>query len=78
MGVPLSEILADINMVRTENEVGKPMNTSFYKRFVDDIYIKRNKSQQDVLFEALNNFQPSIKLTIEVNLEKSFQTQKSF
>ena len=72
MGVPLSEILADIDMVRTENEVVNPTNTPFYKRFVDDIYIKRNKSQQDVLFEALNNFQPSIKLTIEVNLEKSF------
>ena len=43
------------------------MNPPFYKRFVDDIYSKRNKSQKDVLFEALNNFHPNIKLTIVVD-----------
>ena len=67
MGGPLSVILADIHMVRTENKVIKPMNPPFYERFVDDIYSKRNKSQQDVLFETLNNFHPNIKLTIKVN-----------
>ena len=67
MGGPLSVILAYIHMVRTENEVVKPMNTPFYKRFVNDIYCKRNKSQEDVLFETLNNFHPNIKLTREVN-----------
>ena len=67
MGGPLSVILADIHMVRTENEVVKPINLPFYERFVDDIYSKRNKSLLDVLFETLNNFHPNIKLTIEVN-----------
>ena len=67
MGAPLSVTLADIHMVRTENELVKPMNPPFYKRFADDINSKRNKSQQDVLFEALNNFHPNIKLTVEVN-----------
>ena len=75
MGGPLSVILADIHMVRTENEVVKPLNPPFYKRFVDDIYRRRNKSQQDVLFEALNNFHPNIKLTIEVNPEKFLDTK---
>ena len=75
MGGPLSVILADIHMVRTENEVVKPMNPPFYKRFVDDIYSKRNKSQKDVLFEALNNFHPNIKLTIEVNPVKFLDTK---
>ena len=37
MGGPLSVILADIHMVRTENEVVKPLNPLFYIRFVDDI-----------------------------------------
>ena len=63
----MSVILADIHIVKTENEVVKPMNPPFYKRFVDDIYSKRNKSQKDVLFEALNNFHPNIKLTIVVD-----------
>ena len=69
-GRPLSVILADIHMVRTKNEVVKPMNPPFYKRFVDDIYSRRNKSQQDVLFEDLNNFHPNIKLAIDVNPER--------
>ena len=75
MGGPLSVILADMHMVRTKNEVVKPLNPPFYKRFVDDIYSRRNKSQQDVLFEALNNFHPNIKLTIEVNPEKFLHTK---
>ena len=62
-------------MVRTENEVVKPMNPSFSKRFVDDIDSRRNKFQQDVLFEVLNNFHPNIKLTIEVNNEKFLDTK---
>ena len=63
----MSVILADIHIVKTENEVVKPMNPPFFKRLVDDIYSKRNKSQKDVLFEALNNFHPNIKLTIVVD-----------
>ena len=73
MGGPLSVILADIHMVRTENELVKPMNRPFYKRFVDNIYSRRNKFQQDVLFEALNNFRP--KLTTEVNPGKFLDTK---
>ena len=49
-------------MVRLENEVVKPMNSSFNKRFFHDIYIKSNKFQQDILFEALHDFHPNIKL----------------
>ena len=62
-------------MVRTEDEVVKPLNPPFYKQFVDGIYSRRNKSQQDVLFEALNNFHPNIKLTIEVNPERFLDTK---
>ena len=75
MGGPLSVTLADIHMVRTENELVKPMNPPFYKRFVDDIYSKRNKSQEDILFQALNKFHPNIKLTIEVNPVKFLDTK---
>ena len=45
MSGPLLITLADIHMVRTENEVLKPMNPPFYKRLVD-IYSKRDKFQQ--------------------------------
>ena len=62
-------------MVRTDNEVVKPMNPLFYKRFVDDIYSERNKFQQDVLFEVLSDFHPNIELTIKVNPEKFLCTK---
>ena len=75
MGAPLSVILTDIHMVRTENEVVKPLNPPFYKRFGDGIYSRRNKFQQDALFEALNNFHPDIKLTIEVYPEEFLDTK---
>ena len=72
---PLSVILSDIHIVRTENEVVKAMNPPFHKRFADEICSRRNKSQQGILFEALNSFHPNIKLTIEVNLEKILDTK---
>ena len=75
MDGPLSVILADIHMVRTENEAVKPMNPPFYKRFVDGIYNRRNIVQQGVLIEALNNFHPNIKLTIEVNPKMCLDTK---
>ena len=75
MSGALSVVLADIHMVRPEIEVLKAMNPSFYKQFVDYIYSRRSKSQQDVLFEALNNFHPNINLTIEVNPEKFLDTK---
>ena len=62
-------------MVRTGNEVVKPMNPTFYKRFVDDIHSKRNNSQQDALFETLNNFHLNLKFTIEVNPAKLLDTK---
>ena len=37
---------------------------------MSETYSRRNKFQQDVLFEALNDFHPYRKLTIEVNPEK--------
>ena len=67
MDGPLSVILVDIHIVRTENEVVKPVNPPFYKQFVENIYSRRNKFQWDILLEDINNFHPNIKLTTEVN-----------
>ena len=56
-------------MTKTE-EVVKPTNPSFYKRFVDDIISKKKKDQPDLLFENLNNHHPNIKYTIETMPQK--------
>ena len=71
----LSVILADIHMVRNENEEARPMNPPFYKQFVDDTHSQRNKFQQDILLETLNDFHPKIKLTVEVNPERFLDTK---
>ena len=46
MGGPLSVIFSEIYMVKMENDVVIPSKPIFYRRFVDEIYSKRN-----VLFE---------------------------
>ena len=43
IGDPLSVILADIRMVRTENEIVKPISPPFCERLVNDIYSRTNK-----------------------------------
>ena len=43
MGGPLSVTLADIHMIRTENDVVKLLKPLFYKRYVDDIYTTQIK-----------------------------------
>ena len=75
MGGPLSVIFSDIYMTKMEEEVVKPTNPSFYKRFVDDIISKKKKDQPDLLFENLNNHHPNIKYTIETMPRKFLDTK---
>ena len=74
MGGPLSVILADICMIKMENDIVKPRNPLFYKRFVDDIITRRKIGVHDELYEALNNYHQKLKLTIEVNPSKFLDT----
>ena len=54
-------------MARMEEIVVIPRNPFLYKRYIDDIFTKRVINENDELFNALNNFHPSTKLTIECN-----------
>ena len=56
MGGPLSVILADIQMIRTENDVVKPLKPPFYKRYVDEIYIRHETNCIHKLYHELNNY----------------------
>ena len=42
MGGPLSVTFSDIYMVKMENDVVIPSKPIFYRRFVDEIYSRRN------------------------------------
>ena len=63
MGGPLSVVFTGCFLNKMENEIVKPLNPKFYRRYVDDTFVRRKKSDHDVLFERLNNFHPNIRLT---------------
>ena len=69
MGEPLSVIFSDIYiyMTKIEHKVVNP--SKFYKRFVDDIINRRNKSEPDDLLQKLNNNHPNMKYTVEIRPE---------
>ena len=69
MGGPLSVIFSNSYMTKTE-EVVKPTNPSFYKRFVNYIISKKKKDQPNLLLEKLNNHHHNIKYTIETMPQK--------
>ena len=50
-----------------EQSVVKPMKPLFYKRYVDDTYVRRKKGVTDDLFEALNNHHENLRFTVEKN-----------
>ena len=43
MGGPLCVKFSNIQMTKTEEEVSKLTNPTFYKRFIDDIISKKKK-----------------------------------
>ena len=75
MGGPLSVTLSDIHMIRMETDVVVPIRPIFYKPYIDDIYNRRQKNTSDVLYGALSNCHPKIKLTIETNPQRFLDTE---
>ena len=73
MGEPLSVTFSYIYMVKMENDVLIPSKPNFYRRFVDDIYNRRELGD-NALFDQLNSY-PNIKLTIEVKAGKFLDTK---
>ena len=74
MGGPLSVTLAEIHMIRMENDVVIPLRPIFY-RFVDNIINLRKNNVPDELCFKLNNYHQNTKLTIEISPAKFLDTQ---
>ena len=75
MGGPLSVVFANIFMTKLEEDVVRPINPLFYKRFVDDSINRREKNKPGELFNKLNSYHPKIKFTIEITPEKFLDTK---
>ena len=52
--------------------LGLVTQPKLYKRFVDDCFVRRNKSEHDTLFTTMNNYHANIELTCEVDPIKFF------
>ena len=65
----------DIFMYKTEEDVVLPAKPIFDKSFVDDTYIRRKKNDNDELFQKINSYHLSIKLTLEENPRKFLDTK---
>ena len=68
-------VLSDIYMCKMEEGVVKPLKPIFYKRYVDDTYVKRKRNKADTHFDALNPYHPNIKFTLEQNPKRLLDTQ---
>ena len=55
-------------------EIVKPYNPLFYRRYVDDIITKRSVGKVDYLYSKLNNYHPNLKLTAVANLKEFLDT----
>ena len=75
MGGPISVVFSGIYMCKMESDVLKPLKPIFYKRYMDDTYIKRKLNEVNTLFDALNSYHPNIKFTLEQNPKKFLDTQ---
>ena len=62
-------------MCKMEEDVVVPAKPIFYKRYVDDTYIRRKKNVNDELFQNLNCYRRNFKLTLEENRRKLLDTE---
>ena len=75
MGGPISVVFSDIYVCKMEEDVVITANPIFYKRYVDDTYVRRKKHETDKLFIDLNSYHENIKLTLEINPNKFLDSE---
>ena len=67
--------ILDIYVCKMEKDIIILANPIFYKRYVDDTYVRRKKHETDKLFIDLNSYHENIKLTLEINPNKFLDTE---
>ena len=69
--------MAGIFMAKLENEVIHPPPI-FYRRYVDDTYVRKKKNEPDELFQKLNSYHENITFTQEINPKRFLDTEIAF
>ena len=75
MGSPLSVDISGVFMSKLEKEVVYPENPILFRRFVDDVFRRKKKDEEDTLLAKLNSYHPKIRFTVEKNLSKFLDTK---
>ena len=75
MDGPISVVLSDIYVCKMEEDIVIPANPVFYKRYVNDTYVRIKKHETDKLFIDLNSYHENIKLTLEINPNMFLDTE---
>ena len=75
MGGPVTVVFSAIFMCKMEEDVVALAKLIFYKRFVNDRYIRNKKNVNNELFRNLNNYHTNTKLTLEENPKKFLDTE---
>ena len=70
----ISVVFSDIYMCKME-EVVKPFKLIFYRRYMDDTYVKRKRNESDTVFGALNLYHANIKFKLEQYPKSFLDTQ---
>ena len=68
IGGPIPAVLSDIFVCKMEEDTVAPSKPLFYKRYVDDTYVRRKKNETDELYNAPNLYHQNIKLTAKLQL----------
>ena len=58
MGSPLSVVISGVYMTKLEKEVVYPENPILYGRYVDDVYRRKKKLEEDTLLPKLDAYNP--------------------
>ena len=63
------------NYTNKEKEVVYAESPILFKRFVDDVFHRKKKNQEDTRLPKLNSYHPKLRFTVEKNLKKFLDTK---
>ena len=66
MGGPVSVVLSDIYVYKMEENIVGPSKPLFYKRYVDNTYVRRKKNETDKLYNALNSLHQILLISYKI------------